>query len=33
MGSGYEKRLRSKFPNGVTGVRGAFEPFEENPTQ
>jgi 4-amino-4-deoxy-L-arabinose transferase-like glycosyltransferase len=33
MGSGYEKRLRSKFPNGVTGVRGAFEPFEETPTQ
>jgi Dolichyl-phosphate-mannose-protein mannosyltransferase len=24
QGPGYEKKLRSKFPNGVTGARGAF---------
>jgi hypothetical protein len=33
QGPGYEKKLRSKFPNGVTGARGAFKPPEQTRTQ
>jgi 4-amino-4-deoxy-L-arabinose transferase-like glycosyltransferase len=30
---GYEKKLRSKFPNGVTGARGAFKALEQTRTR
>jgi len=33
QGPGYEKWLRSRFPNGVTGAKGAFKPFEEGRTR
>ena len=28
-GPGYEDRLKSRFPNGITGPKGPFKMFEE----
>jgi hypothetical protein len=33
QGPGYEKKLRSKFPNGVAGAKGAFKPLEQTRTR